>query len=84
MERDIEVSGESLSSKGDFIAYSATFEGAAFQCVIARSALHRLAGRNLRPFLKVFDANRQRIAEVTKQHLLDDPDHSPVVTATDF
>jgi hypothetical protein len=80
----IKINEEKIFSTGEFVAYEARYLDIVYKCLITRAALHKLAGKNLKPFLTVFDHHRQTIAQATKQRLVDDPGIPPVLTESDF
>ncbi|MDB5991034.1 MAG: hypothetical protein JWQ10_2437 [Herbaspirillum sp.] len=84
MAEKVVIYGECEEPADDRVLFIAKFAGTENPCVISRSALELLAKGGSGDMLYLFNAHRERIAEVARRRLAMNLGVMPILTANDF
>jgi hypothetical protein len=84
MVEKVTIYGEREEPAEDRVAFIAKFGATENPCVISRGALELLAKGDSGGMLYLFNAHRERIAEVVRRRLAMNLGIMPILTANDF
>jgi hypothetical protein len=84
MAENVAIYGEREDPAEDRVVFIAKFAGTESPCVISRSALELLAKGGSGGMLYLFNAHRERIAEVVRRRLAMNLGVMPILTVNDF
>jgi hypothetical protein len=84
MAGNFTIYGEREEAAEDRVVFIANSAGIESPCVISRSALDRLGKGQSESMLKIFDANRERIAEVARRRVAMNLGIMPILSPNDF
>jgi hypothetical protein len=84
MAEKIVIYDEREDPAEDRVVFIAKFAGTEHPCVISHSALEQLAKGDSGGMLYLFNAHRERIAEVARRRLAMNLGVMPILTANDF